>query len=73
MSRKITTGKNEGIILGILSASGVEAINHALFADDTLILGGDSLKMARFFVEIIHHFCIILGALINNRKSVGYG
>ena len=49
LSRKLTAGKNDGIILGINSATGVEAINHALFADDTLLLGGASLKMARFF------------------------
>ena len=69
LSRKLTAGKNDGIIPGITSTPGVEAINHALFADDTLFLGGASLKMARVFLEIMHQFCIILGALINNRKS----
>ena len=70
LSKKLTAGKNEGIILSIHQASGVEAINHALFVDGTLLLGGASLKMARVFAEIMHHFCIILGALINNCKSV---
>ena len=64
LSRKLTTGKNDGIIPGITSAVGVEAINHALFLDDTFILGGASLKMARAFSEIMHQFCIISGALI---------
>ena len=73
LSRKLTTGKNDGIIPGIISAVGVEAINHALFADDTFILGGASLKMARAFSEIMHQFCIISGALINNCKSVVFG
>ena len=59
LSRKLTARKNEGIIPGIHLASGVEAINHALFADDTLLLGGASLKMARVFAEIMHHFYII--------------
>ena len=49
LSRKLTAGKNDGIILGIISTVGVEAINHALFVDDTLLLGGASLKMARIF------------------------
>ena len=57
----------------INSASGVESINHALFVDDTLLLGGASLRLERIFKEIMQHFCIISGALINNRKSVVYG
>ena len=73
LSRKLTARKNDGIISGIHSTNGVEAINHALFADDTLLLGGASLKMERVFAEIMHHLCIISGALINNRKSVVYG
>ena len=52
LGRKLTVGKNEGIILGITSGVGVEAINHALFADDTLLLGGASLKMERVFFFI---------------------
>ena len=73
LSRKLSAGKVDGIIPGISAAVGVEAINHALFADDTLFLGGASLKMARAFSKIMQHFCIISGALINNRKSVVYG
>ena len=73
LSRKLTAGKNDGIIPGIYLASGDEAINHALFADDTLLMGGDSFKMERVFAEIMHHFCIILGALVNNCKSTVYG
>ena len=39
LSRKLSAGKVDGIIPGI-SAAGVEAINHALFTNDTLLLGG---------------------------------
>ena len=73
LSRKLTIRKIVGIILGIKPASGVESINHALFVDDTLLLGGASLRLARIFKEIMQHFCIISGALINNQKSVVYG
>ena len=73
MSRKLTTGKNDGIISGINLASGVEAINHALFVDDTLLLGGASLKIERVFAKIMQNFCIISGALINNYKRAVYG
>ena len=62
-----------GLFWAYNSASGIEAINHALFVDDTLLLGGASLKMARVFLEIMQQFCIISGALINNRKSAMYG
>ena len=73
LSRKLTVGKNDGIIPGIKSTSGVESINYALFVDDTLLLGGASLRLERIFKEIMQHFCIISGALINNRKSLVYG
>ena len=49
LSIKLTTGENDGIISRITSVVGVEAINHVLFVDDTLILGGASLKMTRAF------------------------
>ena len=49
LSRKLTAGKNDGIIPGITSSTGVEPTDHALFADDTLLLGGASLKMERVF------------------------
>ena len=53
LSRKLTVGKNNGIIPRIKSKSGVDSINHALFADDMLLLGGDSLRLARIFKEIM--------------------
>ena len=53
LSRNLSAGKDEGIILGIKSASGVDFINHALFMDDSLLLGGASLRKARAFKEIL--------------------
>ena len=41
--------------------------------DDSLLLGGASFRMARAFKEILQNFCLISGALINNRKSIVYG
>ena len=70
LSRKLTARKIVGIIPGITSVDGVEAINHALFVDDTLLLGGASLNMARAFSRIMNHFCIVSRALINKSKSV---
>ena len=73
LSRKLSARKKLGIIPSIKSTSGFESINHALFADDTLILGGASLRLERIFKEIMQNFCTISGALINNLKSVVYG
>ena len=72
LSRKSAEGKNVGIIPGISSLVGVEPINHALLADDTLLLGGASSNMARVFSDIMKYLCIISGALINIRKSTVY-
>ena len=53
LSRKLTVGKNVGTILGIKSTSEVDSINHALFVDDMLLLGGASLRLARVSKEIM--------------------
>ena len=62
-----------GSILGIKATIGVDPINHALFANDSLLLGGASLNIAQTFNEMLQFFCLTSGALINKRKSVVYG
>ena len=57
---------------GIRAARGVKPINHALFADDSLLLGGASLNIARSFNGILQNLCSISGDLINKEKSVVY-
>eukprot|EP00253_Pinus_taeda_P018975 PITA_18975 len=44
-------------IMGINIARGVKSINHALFADDTLLLGAASLPSAKNFKEVLDDFC----------------
>ena len=73
LSRKLTARKIVEIIPGITSVVGVEAINHALFVDDTSLLGGASLNMARDFSEIMNHFCTVSRELINKSKSAAFG
>lgn len=73
LSRKLIAELEVGTILGIKAARGVDPINHALFADDSLLLGGALIKITKDFKEIFQHFCLITGALINKRKSVVYG
>lgn len=48
-------------------------INHALFADDSILLGGASIKIERAFNRVIQSFCRVSGAKVNNRKSAVYG
>ena len=73
LSIKLMVEKEAGFIPGIRIARGVDPINHGLFVDDTLLLGGASMKIARAFNDILKNLCQISGALINNNKSVVYG
>ena len=73
LRRKITDKLVIGTLPGIKAVRGVNPINHALFANDSLLLGGASLKISRAFDEILQNLCVPSGALINKRKSVVYG
>ena len=73
LSKNLTVEKESSSIPGIKAARGVDPINHALFADDSLLLGGAYLKIARPFNEILQNFCFISGTMIAKRKSVFYG
>lgn len=73
LSRKMTIEKLYGTLLGIRATKGTNPINHALFADDSLLLGGASIKIARAFNDVIQSFCRVSGALVNRRKSIVYG
>ena len=67
-SRKLTVEKEVGFILGIKIARGIDPINHSLFADDSLLLGGASLKIAWAFKDILQTYCRISDTLINEKK-----
>ena len=58
---------------GIKIAREIDPINHALFANDSLLLGGASLMIAREFNVVLQKFCQSSGALINKSKSGVYG
>eukprot|EP00253_Pinus_taeda_P011719 PITA_11719 len=55
-------------IVGLCIARGVKNINHALFADDTLLLGASSVLMASRFKRALDEFCIVSGSSLNNGK-----
>ena len=50
----------------------MDPINHALFADDSLLLGGASMNIAWAFQETLSKYCQSSSALINEVKSVVY-
>lgn len=72
LSRKLTTEKKAGIAPGVRLTKVLKPLNHALFADETLLLGGASIKIARVYSGVLQKFYIISGALINKRKSAIY-
>lgn len=45
LSRKFTLEKQDDSIPGIRIEKGIDPMNHALFADDSLLLGGASLRI----------------------------
>ena len=73
LSRKLTQEQLRGTIPGIRIVQGAPPVNHALFADDSILLGGASLRMAKAFKTILQKYCSVTGALISERKSAVYG
>ena len=58
---------------GIRMGRGTKDINHAQFADDTILLGGASQIIARRFKNEINRYCQASGSKINFSKSKIYG
>ena len=54
-------------------ARGTKDINHALFADDTILLGGASRIIARRFKLEMNRYCIASRSKINLGKSQIFG
>eukprot|EP00253_Pinus_taeda_P018333 PITA_18333 len=66
--------RNFGIkeITGIDIVRGSKGINHSLFADDTLLIGGASSLMARRFKETLDLFLQDSGGKLSNNKCMIY-
>jgi len=67
---KIKEGKK---ITGIQITKGVKNVNHSLFADDTLLLGGVSSIIARRLKKVLDDFLHVSGGMLNNTKCKIYG
>eukprot|EP00253_Pinus_taeda_P033311 PITA_33311 len=55
-------------IMGLNIARGVKNINHALFADDSLLLGAASLTSAKRFKDVVDAYCEDSGSNLNKGK-----
>jgi ribonuclease HI len=73
LSRKLTAEKASGSLPGLKPSTSSPAQNHALFADDSLLLGGASVRIAKEFDSVLKCYCRVSGASINERKSAIYG
>lgn len=72
LSRKLEQDMIAGATLGFKITKDLKAINHALFMDDSLKLGGASNRIASAFKSTLQVYCKETGALICEIKSVVY-
>lgn len=72
LSRKLTAKRTDGTLLGLKPSPGVDPLNHALFADDSLLLRGASSRIAKVFDSILKSYCRVSGAQVNKSKSEIY-
>lgn len=59
-------------ITGISIEIGTKEINHSLFADDTLLIGGASSLMEKRFKKTLNSFLAASGGKLNNKKCKIY-
>lgn len=69
LSCKLIAERLNGNIPGLKSSHGTEALNHALFIDDSLLLGGASIRIAKAIDTVLRSYCRASGALINESKG----
>ena len=72
LSRKLLVEKEAGFLPSIKIAREIDPINHDIFANDSLLLGGAYLMIARAFNVILQNLCQSSRALINKNKSIVY-
>ena len=72
LSAQMEKLRKQKLITGIGIERGTKEINHSLFADDTLLIGGASCIMARRFKKVLNAFLDASGGLLNNKKCKIY-
>lgn len=71
-SSKLESMRRRKEIMGIEIIRGSKGINHSLFADDTLLIGGASCIMARRFKNALDLFLQASGGKLSNNKCMIY-
>eukprot|EP00253_Pinus_taeda_P031381 PITA_31381 len=69
LSRKLEAERLSGSLPGLKPTSRVNPLNHALFADDSILLGGASTRIEKAFDAVIRNYGKVSRALVNERKS----
>ena len=72
LSLQLEKARKDQELIGIRMAHGTKCINHTQFADDTILLGGESLHIARRFKNELDSYCQASGSKLNLRKSLIY-
>eukprot|EP00253_Pinus_taeda_P032784 PITA_32784 len=73
LSYQLDHNQQNQTLPGLRSTHKVKDINHAQFADDTLLLGGASIISARSFKKELDIYMMFSGSKINLRKCSIYG
>eukprot|EP00253_Pinus_taeda_P022852 PITA_22852 len=72
LSRKLASEQSSSSLPGLKPSIISPALNHALFADDSLLLGGAFVRIAKAFESVLKRYCRVSGASINERKIEVY-
>ena len=73
LSFQLEKARLEQELPGIRLARGIQDINHAQFADDTILMGGASQIIASRFKTELNRYCLASGSKINLTKSQIFG
>ena len=73
LSFQLENARLEQELPGIRLARGTKDLNHAQFADDTILMGGASQIIAGRFKTELNRYCQASGSKINFRKSQIFG
>jgi len=65
--------KRDRILSDLSISPRVKIINHSLFADDTLVMGGSSFIVVRRIENMVNNFMGVSRGLLNNKKCRIYG
>ena len=72
LSLQLEQSRKDQELIGIRMAHETKDINHAQFADDTILLGGATHNIARRFKAELDSYCQASGSKLNLRKSKIY-